>query len=128
MRCPFATILFSFKFPFLISSKINLCLAEIPSETEKPCPTAEPEVDYCADITCLNKNAFPVGWVLPAAVAVRGLDLIPLNFPLGCGSGSDPPQYPPWVWAWNLIPLNFPLGCGPGPDSPQFPPWVWAWI
>ena len=40
-----------------------------------------------------------------------GLDLIPLNFPLGClGVGLD------------LIPLNFPLGCGPGPDPPQFPP------
>ena len=30
-----------------------------------------------------------------------GLDLIPLNFPLGCGPGSDPPQFPPWVWAWT---------------------------
>ena len=28
-----------------------------------------------------------------------GLVLIPLNFPLGCGPGSDPPQFPPWVWA-----------------------------
>ena len=28
-------------------------------------------------------------------------DLIPLNFPLGCGPGSDPPQFPPWVWAWR---------------------------
>ena len=51
---------------------------------------------------------------------------------------SDPPQLPPWVWAWkparhaglwawtrspstsplavglDQIPLNFPLGCGPG--------------
>ena len=33
------------------------------------------------------------------------LDLIPLNFPLGCGPGPDPPQFPPWVW--------------PGPDPPQ---------
>ena len=70
-----------------------------------------------------------------------GLDLIPLNFPLGCGPGSDPPQFPPCVWAWiwspsisplgvglDLIPLNFPLGCGPGSDPPQFPPWVWALI
>ena len=30
-----------------------------------------------------------------------GLDLIPLNFPFGCGPGSDPPQFPPWVWAWR---------------------------
>ena len=76
-----------------------------------------------------------------------GLDLIPLNFPLGCGPGSDPPQFPPWVWAWiwspsispldvgldliplnfplgvglDLIPLNFPLGCGPGGGVP--PSW-----
>ena len=70
-----------------------------------------------------------------------GLDLIPLNSPLGCGPGSDPPQFPPWVWVWiwspsipplgvglDLIPLNFPLGCGPGSDPLQFPPWVWAWI
>ena len=69
-----------------------------------------------------------------------GLDLIPLNFPLGCGPESDAPQFHPWVWAWiwspsisplgvglDLIPLNFPLGCGPEPDPPQFPPWVWAW-
>ena len=63
-------------------------------------------------------------WISPLDV---GLDLIPLNFPLGCWPGSDPPQFPPWVWAWiwspsisplgvglDLIPLNFPLGCGPG--------------
>ena len=41
-----------------------------------------------------------------------GLDLVPLNFPLGCG---------------HLIPLNFPLGCGPGPNPLQFPLYVWAW-
>ena len=46
----------------------------------------------------------------------------------------DPPQLPPWVWAWTRspstsplvvglgqIPLNFPLGCGPGPDPLNFP-------
>ena len=67
------------------------------------------------------------------------LDLIPLNFPLGCGPGSDPPQFPPLGVGLDLIPLNFPLGvgldliplnfplgCGPGSDPPQFPPWVWA--
>ena len=56
-----------------------------------------------------------------------GLDQIPLNFPLGCGPGPDPPQLPPWLWAstrspstsplavgLDQIPLNFPLGCGPG--------------
>ena len=62
-----------------------------------------------------------------ASREVGGLDLIPLNLPLGCGPGSDPPQFAPWVWAWILSPsisplgvgldlilLNFPLGCGPG--------------
>ena len=70
----------------------------------------------------------------------EGLVLIPLNFPLGCWPGPDPPQFPPWGWAWiwppsisplavglDLIPLHFPLGCGPGSDPPQFPPWLWAW-
>ena len=78
-----------------------------------------------------------IPWICPLGV---GLDLIPLNFPLGCGPRSDPPQFPPWLWAWifsssisplvvglDLIPLNFTLGCGPGPDPPQFPPWVWDW-
>ena len=32
-----------------------------------------------------------------------GLDQIPLNFPLGCGLGSDPPQFPPWLWAWRGV-------------------------
>ena len=39
---------------------------------------------------------------------------IPLNFLLGCWPGPDPPQLPPWLWAWrpppSQIPLNFPLG------------------
>ena len=52
----------------------------------------------------------------------------------------DPPQLPPWVWAWtrspstsplgvglDQIPLNFPLGCGPGQDPPKLTPWLWAW-
>ena len=46
---------------------------------------------------------------------------------LGGWGVGDPPQLPPWLWAWtgspstshlavglDLIPLNFPLGCGPG--------------
>ena len=92
-----------------------------------------------------NQECIPVGCVPPTAVAITGgrgvcLDQIPLNFPLGCGPGPDPPQLPPWVWAWtrspstsplgvglDQIPLNFPLGCGPGPNPPQLPPWVWAW-
>ena len=76
-------------------------------------------------------------WISPLGM---GLNLIPLNLPLGCGPGSDPPQFLPWVWAWiwsplisplgvglDLIPLNFPLGCGSWPDPPQFSPWMWAW-
>ena len=55
-----------------------------------------------------------------------GLVLIPLNFPLGCGPGSDPLQFPLGCGSGS-DPLNFPLGCGPGPVPPQFPPWVWAW-
>ena len=77
------------------------------------------------------------GWIWSPSISPLGvgLDLIPLNFPLGCGPGSDPPQFPPWVWAWiwspsisplgvglDMIPLNFPLGCGTGPDSPSISP------
>ena len=81
-------------------------------------------------IAHLKQECIPVGCVPPAAVVVVGwgwvwswspwisplgvgLDLIPLNFSLAVGL--------------DLIPLNFSLGCGPGPDPPQFPPWVWAW-
>ena len=103
-----------------------------------------------------EQKCIPVGCVPPAAVVIAGggvwswstwispldvgLDLIPLNFPLGCGSESDSPEFPPWVWAWiwshsisplgvglDLIPLNFSLGYGPGSDPLQFPPWVCAW-
>ena len=75
-------------------------------------------------------------WISPLDV---DLDLIPLNFPLGCGPGydppqfspwvwpgSDPPQYPPWMWAWIWSPSISPLGCEPGSDPPQFPPWLWC--
>ena len=77
---------------------------------------------------------------MPAAVPVRGAGQFPLNFPLGCGPGPDPPQLPPWVWVWTRFPSTSPLGCGPGPDPPQLPlecgpgpdppqlsPWLWAW-
>ena len=40
-------------------------------------------------------------WSPPISPLGVGLDLIPLNFPLGCGPGSDPPQFPPRVWAWK---------------------------
>ena len=55
-------------------------------------------------------------------VAVTGVSTpagqIPLNFPLGCGPGPDPPQLTPWVWAWIISPFNFFLGCGPGDLPP----------
>ena len=53
-----------------------------------------------------------------------GLDLIPLNFPLGVGLDLIPLNFPLGV-GLDLMPINFPLGCGPGSDPPQFPPWVW---
>ena len=37
---------------------------------------------------------------------------IPLNFPLGCEPGPDPPKLPPWLWAWTRSPSNSPLGVG----------------
>ena len=119
----------------------------------------------CMSYDFFKLECIPVGCVPPAAVVLVGgvwswspwisplgvgLDLIPLNFPLGWGPGSDPPEFPPWVWAriWSpsisplgvgldliplnfplgvgldLIPLNFPIGCGPGPDLLNFPPGV----
>ena len=41
-----------------------------------------------------------------------GLDQIPLNFPLGCGPGPDPPQLPPWLWAWTRSPSTSSLAVG----------------
>ena len=37
----------------------------------------------------------------------------------GRGAGIWSPSISPWVWGLHLIPLNFPLGCGPGPDPPS---------
>ena len=103
--------------------------------------------------TVKKQECIPVGCVPPTALAIRGglhqtppppragttwdpahpPGRSPLNFPLGCGPGPDPPQLRPWVWAWtrspstsplavdlDQIPLHFPLGCGPG-DPPQRP-------
>ena len=44
-------------------------------------------------------------------------------------SRGNPPEqtHPPGAGTPRQIPLNFPLECGPGPDPPQLPPWVWAW-
>ena len=41
-----------------------------------------------------------------------GLDQIPLNFPLSCGPWPDPPQFPPWLWAWTRSPYTSPLAVG----------------
>ena len=78
------------------------------------------------------QECIPVGCVPPAAVAVTGV--------VSTHPQPDPPEIPPWLWAWtrspsisplavglHQIPLNFPLGCGPGPDPTQLPPWQWAW-
>ena len=49
---------------------------------------------------------------------------IPLNFPLGCGPGPDPPQLSPWVWAWTRSPSTSPFGVGqetPQSDPPKVP-------
>ena len=57
------------------------------------------------------QECIPVRSVLLEAVAVTG------------GLHTPPrSRHPPWP-----DPLNFPLGCGPGPDPPQLPPWLWAW-
>ena len=102
---------------------------------------------YNNGLDLMNKQeCIPVGCVPPAAVAVMGegaphplarspsnsplgvgLDQIPLNFPPGCGPELDPPQLPPWVWAWTRSPSTSPLGVGletppanhpPGPGNP----------
>ena len=86
-----------------------------------------------------EQECIPVGCVPSATVAVCWGSLHPPS--PGAGTPwADPPQLPPWLWAWtgspstsplavglDWIPLNFPLGCGPGPDPPQLPPWVWTW-
>ena len=51
-----------------------------------------------------------------------GLDLIPLNFPLGCGPGPDPPQFLPWVWAWRGMPPSWGLPPSGGSPSWGMPP------
>ena len=35
-----------------------------------------------------KQECIPVGCIPPAAVVIMG------------GSGPDPPEFPPWVWAW----------------------------
>ena len=55
-----------------------------------------------------------------------GAGQFPLNFPLGVGLDQIPLNFPLGM-GLDQIPLNFPLGCGPGPDPPQLPPWLWAW-
>ena len=61
------------------------------------------------------QECIQVGCIPPAAVVIGGVGWIssPSISPLGVGL--------------HLILLNFSLGCGPGSDLPQFPPWVWTW-
>ena len=82
-----------------------------------------------------EQECIPVECVPPTAVAVTGglhtppeqgppksrhspeqtpPSQIPLNFPLGCGPGTDPPSTSLLGVGLDQIPLNFPLGCGPG--------------
>ena len=88
--------------------------------------------------TCIQE-CIPVGCVPPAAVAVTGGS--PPQPPRSRHPPQsrqlpwpDPPQLPPWVWAWtrspsisplavglDQIPLNFPLGCGPGDPPGHIP-------
>ena len=50
-----------------------------------------------------------------------GLDQIPLNFPLGCGPGPDPPKLPPWVRAWKPGEPPPRPGTPPGTRHPPTP-------
>ena len=71
-------------------------------------------------------------WTRSPSTSPLGVDLdqIPLNFPLRCGPGPDPPQLPPWVWAWK--PARYAgtrhppeTGTPPGtrhPPGPGIPP------
>ena len=62
-----------------------------------------------------KQECIPVGFI-PAAHWPYGSD--PLNFSLGCGPGSDPPQFPPWLWAWIRSFSTSPLGMGLGVSLP----------
>ena len=68
----------------------------------------------------MKQECIPVGCVPNAAVAVTG-GLYPPQ------AGTPPEQAPPQHTHTHPghIPLNFPLGCGHGPDPPHLPPWVW---
>ena len=71
------------------------------------------------------QECIPVGCVPPAAVAVTGgSPHTPSRHP---PEQIPPEQAPPEQTPPRQIPLNCPLRCGPGPDPPQLPPWVWAW-
>ena len=72
-----------------------------------------------------GQECIPVGYVSPAAGSRHGGSPPPrAGTPWSRhppGAGTLPEQAPP-----GQIPLNFPLGCGPGTDRPQLPPWLWA--
>ena len=70
----------------------------------------------------VKQECIPVGCVLPAAVAITG----GLHTPRA-GPPARSPSTSPLGVGLDQISLNFPLGCWPGPDPPQLPPWLWAW-
>ena len=57
----------------------------------------------------------------PPGVGLQTPQPDPLNFPLGCGPGDPPGQIP------LNFPLECGPVDPPWPDPPQLPPWVWAW-
>ena len=104
------------------SSKCFLC--ELPHwKQERTCS----ENQECIPVGCVPAAHWLYaggggGWIWSPSISPLGvgLDLIPLNFPLGCGPGSDPPQFPPWVWAWTWSPSISPLGVGLEGGSPSW--------
>ena len=89
---------------WLCGSKGPFTQSESERESEKK---QRPIKDHRKQIQ--TQECIPVGCVPPSSVAIGeggvGLDLIPLNFPLGCGPGDPPPpeQAPP---LWDQTPLR----------------------
>ena len=80
-------------------------------------------------ITNSKQECIPVGCVLPAAVVVGGVSgPDPPEFAPWVWAWIWSPWICPLDVGLDLIPLNLPLGCGPGFDPPEFPPWVRTWI
>ena len=111
---------------------------------------------WISSIVSLQQECIPVGCVLPAAVAIgegvsrgdqaspRAGTLLgpgtpragtpqsrpprpdPPQLPLGCVPGSDPTQFPPWLWVWTRSPSISPW-LWAWTRSPSTSPWVWTW-